>query len=79
MTTKSIKPVTRETSAFVRDRGLRAIIVTVHHGVLLMRAKGLRTEETVDIGSLYHRAVKERVMRELAEKKAARRARRTGK
>ncbi len=29
MTTKSLRPVTRETSAFVRDKGLRAVIITV--------------------------------------------------
>ena len=77
MTTKSIKPVSRETSAYVRDRGMRPIIATIHHGVLMLRAKGLRTEETLDIGSLYFQAVKARVFREKMEKAKERKARRT--
>ena len=76
MTTTSIKPTTRETSAFTRDRGLRAIIVTVEHGIIELRAKGLRTRETIDIGWLYQHAVKSRVFRERLEKKALRKARR---
>jgi hypothetical protein len=76
MTTKSVRPVTRETSAFTRDRGVRAIIVTIEHGLIELRAKGLRSREVVDIGWLYQHAVKSRVFRERAEKKAARKARR---
>lgn len=76
MTTKSVKPVTRETSAYTRDRGLRPIIVTVEHGLIELRAKGLRTTETVDIGWLYQHAVKARVFRERAEKAKARKSRR---
>lgn len=76
MTTKSIKPVVRETSAYVRDRGLRPIIATIEHGILKLRAKGLRTEEVLDIGSLYHQAVKTRVFNEKKEAAAARRAKR---
>lgn len=72
MTTKSIKPVSRETSAFVRDKGLRPVVATIHHGLLELRAKGLRTRETLDIGGLYQMAVKARVIRERAERKAAR-------
>lgn len=75
MTTKSIKPTTRETSAFTRDRGLRAIIVTVEHGIIELRAKGLRSREVVDVGWLYQAAVKARVFRERQEKKALRKAR----
>lgn len=74
MTTKSIKEVSRETSAFVRDRGMRAIIVTIHHGIIKLRAKGLRSEEVVDIGALYDRTVRERVMSERRAKLAERRA-----
>jgi hypothetical protein len=72
MTTKSIKPVTRETSAFVRDRGMRAIVVTIEHGILELRAKGLRSREIVDIGALYDRTVRERVMSERRQKMAER-------
>ena len=34
MVTKSLRPVTRETSAVVRDKGPRAVIVTVVGGVI---------------------------------------------
>jgi hypothetical protein len=72
MTTKSVRPVTRETSAFTRDRGFRAIIVTIEHGVIELRAKGLRSREVVDAGWLYEYAVKARVFSERQAKKAAR-------
>jgi hypothetical protein len=76
MTTSSIKPVTRETSAYVRDKGMRLVIATIHHGMLILRPKGLRKEETLDIAGLYDMAVRARVMRERAEKRKARKTRR---
>lgn len=77
MSTSSVtSPVTRETCAYVRDRGLRAVLVTVSGGLIELRAKGLRTRECVDVASIYYAAVKQRVARERAEKKAARKARR---
>lgn len=76
MTTKSVRPVTRETSAYVRDRGLRPVIVTVHHGLIELRAKGLRTREVVDVGTIYLQAVRARVFRERMEKSKARKAKR---
>jgi len=69
MTTKSTKPVRRETSALVRDRGLRPLIVTVHHGLLLLRAKGLRREESLDLAGCYAIAILQRVAREKEERK----------
>jgi hypothetical protein len=75
MTTLSTKPTTRETSAYVRDRGMRALIITVHGSLIELRAKGLRQRETLDIASLYSYAVKGRIAREKAEKRAARKAR----
>lgn len=73
MTTSSVtSPVTRETPAYVRDKGLRAVLVTITGGIIELRAKGLRTREAVDVASVYTRAVKERVIRERAEKKAKR-------
>lgn len=72
MATKSIKPVTRETSAYIRDRGLRPIMATIHLGVLILRAKGLRSEEVLDIGGLYDHAVRTRVLRAKAERKGKR-------
>jgi hypothetical protein len=76
MTTKSIRPVTRETSAFVRDRGLRPVIVTVVGGLLELRAKGLRSREYLDLGWCYEQAIKARVASERRERKAARQSRR---
>lgn len=76
MTTSSTtSPVTRVTSAYIRDRGLREVIVTITGGILELRAKGLRQREVLDVSSLYYQAVKQRVARERAEKIAARKAR----
>jgi hypothetical protein len=75
MATTSIKPVTRETSAYVRERGMRPVLVTIHHGTLELRPKGLRNRETVDIASLYYQAVKGRVWRERMEKAKTKAAR----
>lgn len=69
MTTKSTRPVSRETSAFVRDRGMRPLIATLHGSVLILRGKGLRREEIIDIGACYDMAVKLRVARERTEKR----------
>jgi hypothetical protein len=76
MATKSFKPVTRESSAMVRDRGLRAVMVTIVGGVIELRAKGLRTRETMDVASCYYAAVKQRVTVERAEAARERRRRR---
>jgi hypothetical protein len=72
MTTPSTKPVTRETSAYVRDKGLRPIIATLTGGVVELRAKGLRSREYLDLAWCYEQAVKQRIASERAEKKAAR-------
>lgn len=74
--TPSIKPVTRLSSAYVRERGMRPVVVTITGSLIELRAKGLRSVETVDVASLWHQAVKARVLREKAEKKAARKSRR---
>ncbi len=72
MTTDSTRsPVTRETSAFVRDKGMRPVLATLSGGVLILRAKGLRSRETLDIGWCYQQAVKQRVNQERAERGAA--------
>lgn len=76
MTTPSTRPVTRETSAFVRDRGLRPLIVTVVGSLLELRPKGLRNRETLDLAACYGLAVRQRVAREKAERQAERKARR---
>jgi len=75
MTNSTLSPVTRETCAYVRDKGLRAVFVTVTGGLIELRAKGLRTRECVDIASIYYSAVKQRVAKERAEKKAKKKLR----
>lgn len=73
MTTNSAtSPVTRETPAYSRDRGLRAVVVTIRGGLIELRLKGLKSREAVDIASIYERAVKERVFAERLAKKKAR-------
>lgn len=72
MTTLSTKPVHRETSAFVRERGLRAVIVTIHGSLLEFRPKGLRSREVLDVASCWQMAVKQRVASEKAARKAKR-------
>lgn len=73
MTTSSLKsPVTRETSAYVRDKGMRPVIATLTGGTLVLRAKGLRSREVVDVAWCYEQAVKQRVWQEKAEKRAKR-------
>jgi hypothetical protein len=78
MTTHAaLSPVTRETSAFVRDRGARAVMVTVTGGALVLRAKGLRARYVLDLGWCYSQAVKARVV-ELREERRANRQRGRG-
>jgi hypothetical protein len=75
--TPSTKPVTRLSSAYARDRGMRPIAVTITGSLIELRLKGLRSVETLDVATLYYQAVKARVNRERAEKKAARKSRRS--
>lgn len=71
--TPSTKPVTRLSSAYARDRGMRPIVVTITGSLIELRLKGLRSVETVDVATLYYQAVKARVNRERAEKRASKR------
>jgi hypothetical protein len=64
MATKTTKATVRESSATTFDRGERNIIVTIHHGVIKLRPKGLKTEEVVEISAIYEQAVKARVISE---------------
>jgi hypothetical protein len=73
--TKSLRPVTRETSAIVRDKGARPVIVTVIGGVLELRAKGLRSTETLDLAWCYMAAVRQRLQVQKAERAKGRRRR----
>ena len=70
--TPSTKPVTRLTSAYVRERGMRPIVATLTGGVIELRAKGLRSREYLDLAWCYQVAVKQRVAQERAERKAGR-------
>jgi hypothetical protein len=76
VTTKSIRPVKRETSALVRDRGMRPVIVTIVGRSIELRAKGLRTTEVLDVAWCYETAVKARVFQERRERIAKRKSRR---
>lgn len=67
--TPSDKPTTRLTPVIVRDRGLRPLVATLHGSLLILRPKGCRREEIVDLGAVYHLAIKQRVARERAERK----------
>jgi hypothetical protein len=72
MTTKTTKPTTREISAYVRDRGLRPLIVTLHGPLIELRAKGLRQREVLDLAAVYGMAVRARMAVEKAERAAKR-------
>jgi hypothetical protein len=54
---------------------MRALIVTVRHGILELRPKGNKTTEVVDLGAVWQQAVKARVWRVKMEKAKARKAR----
>ncbi len=73
--TPSTRPVTRITSAYARDRGLRQVIVTITGGLIELRLKGLRSIETLEVSALYHQAVRQRVIAEKAARKAERKTR----
>jgi len=70
--TPSTKPVTRVTSAFVRDRGMRQVVATITGSLIELRLKGCRQVETVDVASMWYGALKARVIRDRLAKKAAR-------
>jgi hypothetical protein len=73
--TPSTKPVTRLSSAYVRDKGFRPVAVTITGSVIELRCFGRRQVETLDIATAYYRCVKERVVSEKAARKAAKKAR----
>lgn len=70
--TPATKPTRRLTAAYVRERGFRPLVATIHGSLLLLRPKGLRREEVLDLGAAYSMAVKQRVWREKAERAAKR-------
>lgn len=74
MTTKLTKPVARDSNELIRDRGkMRSLIITVYpNGMIGLRMKGCRTEETISMRSCYDSAIKQRVMAERREKQLKR-------
>lgn len=76
-TEKLLKAVTRETSVTVRDRGLRTLIVTVNprSDQITMRPKGLRGSFTYSLYTIWNLATHEAAQRIVAERRAARAAR----
>jgi hypothetical protein len=65
--------VTRRTTALVRDRGLRKVVITVYpEGMIGLRAERTRKEEMVDAAWLWQYAVKARVTAEKLAKRAKR-------
>jgi hypothetical protein len=72
--TPSTKPVTRLTSAFVRDPDYRPVVATITGSLIELRVKGRRRIEVLDITTLYYMAVKARVIAEKKAKKAAKAA-----
>lgn len=75
--TDATKPVTRRTPAAVRDAGrTRRLVVTIHpNGTLGLRPERTRREETITLEAIYSLAVKQRVAKEQADKKKAKKAR----
>jgi len=74
MTTPLHKPIRRRSNENVRCAGKpRALVVSLYpNGLIGIRPAGTRREETTSIEATYHRAIKERVLREATERKAAR-------
>ena len=77
--TPSTKPVTRLTSAYVRDKGLRPVVITVVGSFVELRAKGLRSREVFDVAAIYGLAVKARLARTKAERAKAKAAKKAGR
>jgi hypothetical protein len=77
-TSKPLRPVTRETTALVRDLGMRPVMATIASttSVIELRAKGLRSRYTLDLGWCYRQAAIQHTERLRAERRAARKARR---
>ena len=76
--TKLTQPVTRKTDSTVRDRGkVRNLIVTLFpNNTMGLRPERTRQIEIVTLDSVYSLAVKQRVAKERAEKKQAKKSRR---
>lgn len=78
MVTRASKPVSRVTSAVIRDGGKRReLVLTIYpNGMIGLRPKGTRREETANAEGVWFQALRARVASELAAKKLARKNRR---
>jgi uncharacterized protein YcfJ len=76
MTDLKKKVTRRDDVSLVRDRGkLRRVIVTLYPGGTIgFRLEKTRKEEIITVAGAYHQAVKARVMKEQAEKRTAKAA-----
>lgn len=76
MSTKPIRPVTRETAALVRDMGMRPVMAPIasSSGVIELRAKGLRSRYTLDLAWCYRQAAIQHIAHEKALRRAERKA-----
>lgn len=81
MATRLTKPVTRETAVTIKDGAgpSRPLIVTLSGNLLILRLKGRKSEEVVDIEAAYFSAIKARTWRAMMEKAKARAAKRRAK
>ncbi len=76
MATKLTKPVKRLSASIVRDAGkIRNLVITLYpNDTIGLRPEKTRREEIVTLGSVYALAVRQRAMKEHAEKLAAKKA-----
>lgn len=82
MTTKTNKPVTRETYERVRDKGsrMRELHVTIAEGdLLVLRPKGTRQARTIPITSVWYYALRLHAEQMRREKAALRKAKKEGR
>lgn len=80
MTELKKKVVRRDDASFIRDRGkLRRVVITLYPGGTIgLRPEKTRQEELISVAGAYHAAVKARVMKEQAEKRTAKAAKKKG-
>jgi hypothetical protein len=75
MTTELKRPVSRR--CLIPHRGRRLVATLAPGDLLILRHERTRREEVISIAGVYDYAVKNRVARELWEKRQARKGRRT--
>jgi hypothetical protein len=73
--TRTTKPVTRETTARVREVGqMRPVVITIEpSGIVTLRAKGTRQSYSLPVDALYDLAVKKAVEAERRQRKGGKR------